>query len=51
MATAEEGGIVLGVVQPMLDEVNGLWVEPSVQGRGVSTAILRYAEETIAAAG
>ena len=51
MTVAEEGGVLLGVVQPEHDEVNGLWVAPEAQGRGVGTALLRHAERQIAAAG
>ena len=51
MTVAEEDGVLLGVVQPMHDEVNGLWVEPFAQGRGVGSALLRHAEQQIAAAG
>ena len=51
MAAATAGGVLVGVVQPAGDEVNGLWVEPVAQGRGVGTALLRHAEATIAAAG
>jgi GNAT superfamily N-acetyltransferase len=43
--------VLLGVVQPESDEVNGLWVAPEAQGRGVGTALLRHAERLIAAAG
>ncbi|WP_439627445.1 GNAT family N-acetyltransferase [Gemmata sp.] len=50
MSVAEEDGVLLGVVQPMRDEVNGLWVEPAAQGRGVGTLLLRHAEGYIAAA-
>ena len=51
MTVAEVGGVVLGVVQPMRDEINGLWVDPAAQGRGVGTALLRHGEGAIAAAG
>jgi ribosomal protein S18 acetylase RimI-like enzyme len=51
MTVAEAGGVVLGVVQPMKDEINGLWVDPAAQGRGVGTTLLRHGEEVIAAAG
>jgi GNAT superfamily N-acetyltransferase len=51
MTVAEDGGVLLGVVQPMGDEVNGLWVDPAAQGRGLGTALLRHAERQIAAAG
>jgi GNAT superfamily N-acetyltransferase len=51
MTVAEDGGVLLGLVQPEGDEVNGLWVAPEAQGRGVGTALLRHAERLIAAAG
>jgi putative acetyltransferase len=51
MTVAEECGVLLGVVQPEGDEVNGLWVAPEAQGRGVGTTLLRHAEWQIAAAG
>jgi GNAT superfamily N-acetyltransferase len=51
MSVAEEDGALLGVVQPMGDEVNGLWVDPAHQGRGVGTLLLRHAEALIAGAG
>ena len=51
MSVAEDAGVLLGVVQPMDDEVNGLWVGPAAQGRGVGTLLLRHAEGQIAAAG
>jgi GNAT superfamily N-acetyltransferase len=51
MTVAEDGGVLLGLVQPEDDEVNGLWVVPEAQGRGVGTALLRHAEQQIIAAG
>src|SRR5262249_30064225 len=51
MTVAEDGEVLLGVVQPMGDEVNGLWVDPAAQGRGIGTALLRHAERQIVAAG
>jgi ribosomal protein S18 acetylase RimI-like enzyme len=51
MTVAECDGALLGVVQPMGDEVNGLWVEPAAQGRGIGTTLLQHAERRIAAAG
>jgi [ribosomal protein S18]-alanine N-acetyltransferase len=51
MTVAVADGILLGLVQPMKDEVNGLWVDPAAQGRGVGTALLRHGEAEIAAAG
>jgi ribosomal-protein-alanine N-acetyltransferase len=51
MTVADDDGVILGLVQPTADEVNGLWVDPAAQGRGVGTALLRHAEAAIAAAG
>lgn len=51
MTVAEEDGVLLGLVQPRADEINGLWVEPAVQMRGIGTALLVEAERQIAAAG
>jgi ribosomal protein S18 acetylase RimI-like enzyme len=51
MTVAEADGVLLGLVQPMKDEINGLWVDPAAQGRGVGTALLSHGEGRIAAAG
>lgn len=51
MTVAEAGGVILGLVQPMKDEINGLWVDPAAQGRGVGTALLLHGENEIATAG
>jgi ribosomal protein S18 acetylase RimI-like enzyme len=48
---AQSGAAVVGLVQPRREEINGLWVHPSVQGRGVGTRLLDFAERRIAAAG
>lgn len=51
MTVAEDGDVLVGVVQPEGDEVNGLWVAPEAQGRGVGTALLHHAERQIMATG
>jgi ribosomal protein S18 acetylase RimI-like enzyme len=51
MTVAEEGGEILGLVQPTADEINGLWVDPGFHGRGVGSALLAEGERQIAAAG
>jgi ribosomal-protein-alanine N-acetyltransferase len=51
MTVAEVGGIVLGLVQPMNDEINGLWVDPAAQGRGIGTMLLARGEAEITTAG
>jgi [ribosomal protein S18]-alanine N-acetyltransferase len=51
MTVAIVEGVVLGLVQPMKDEINGLWVDPAAQGRGIGTALLVFGEAEIASAG
>ena len=51
MTVAAVGGAPVGLVQPAADEVNGLWVAPEAQGRGIGTALLREAERRIASDG
>jgi ribosomal-protein-alanine N-acetyltransferase len=48
---AEAGSTLLGLVQPRRDEINGLWVHPSWQRRGVGSFLLRSSERRIKAAG
>ena len=47
MIVAEAGGNVVGLTQPADDEVNGLWVDPEWQGRGLGRQLLRAAEHRI----
>lgn len=51
MVVADLDGTPVGLVQPSADEVNGLWVVPEAQGKGVGTALLLEAERQISAAG
>lgn len=51
MTVAEIEGRVVGLVQPIADEINGLWVDPEFQSRGVGSALLRQGELQIAAGG
>ena len=51
MTVAEIDGVVVGLVQPTKDEINGLWVDPAAQSQGVGTALLSHGEKEIAAAG
>jgi GNAT superfamily N-acetyltransferase len=51
MTVAEEQGHLLGLVQPEIDEVNGLWVDPAAHRRGIGTLLLGAAEREIVAAG
>jgi len=51
MFVLEDGGRLLGVVQPKDAEIHGLWVSPSCQGRGVGTRLLEFGESRIRAIG
>jgi ribosomal protein S18 acetylase RimI-like enzyme len=51
MTVAVVAGAPVGVMQLADAEVNGLWVAPEAQGRGVGSTLLRDAERRIAAAG
>ena len=51
MIVAEQTGTAVGLTQPAADEVNGLWVAPEWQGRGIGRQLLRAAEERISQAG
>ena len=51
MIVAEQAGTAVGLTQPAADEVNGLWVTPEWQGRGIGRLLLRAAERRISEAG
>ncbi len=51
MIVAEEDGVVIGLVQPKRDEINGLWVHPARHGAGAGSTLLRAGEDVIRAAG
>lgn len=51
MLVFEEAGRIAGLVQPVAAEINGLWVHPERQGRGIGTELLRAGEGAIARAG
>lgn len=51
MIVLEEGGVIVGLVQPKGDEINGLWVHPDRQSTGAGTLLLRAGEEIIRRAG
>lgn len=51
MTIAEEAGVLLGVVQPCENEINGLWVSPEAQGQGVGSTLLQHAELMIVGSG
>jgi GNAT superfamily N-acetyltransferase len=47
MLVLEESGAILGLVQPMEAEINGLWVHPAHQGTGAGTRLLHAGEDVI----
>ena len=47
MFVLERDGTVAGLVQPTLDEINGLWIHPDFQGQGVGSLLLAYGEDVI----
>ena len=51
MLVLEEDGVIIGLVQPKDDEINGLWVHPAWQGTGAGKLLLRAGEEVIRKAG
>jgi ribosomal protein S18 acetylase RimI-like enzyme len=51
MLVLEEDGVIIGLVQPKDDEINGLWVHPEWQGTGAGKLLLKAGEEVIRQAG
>lgn len=51
MTVAQRGDAVVGVVEPLVDEINGLWLLPSAQRRGIGSRLLAAGEAQIRAAG
>jgi ribosomal protein S18 acetylase RimI-like enzyme len=51
MTVLEQDGVIIGLVQPMQAEINGLWVHPHHQGTGAGTLLLRTGEGIIERAG
>lgn len=51
MIVLEQGGTVIGLVQPMEAEINGLWIHPDHQGTGAGTLLLHEGEESIQRSG
>lgn len=48
MYVLEQDGVVAGLMQPIADEINGIWVHPDYQGRGVGSRLMDLGEKIIA---
>ncbi|HEX4825091.1 MAG TPA: GNAT family N-acetyltransferase [Candidatus Polarisedimenticolaceae bacterium] len=51
MHVLRDGGLVAGILHVKDAEINGLWVHPLLQGRGIGAALLCSGEGMIRAAG
>jgi ribosomal-protein-alanine N-acetyltransferase len=47
MFVLERDGTIAGLVQPTVDEINGLWIHPDHQGQGIGSLLLAYGEGVI----
>ena len=47
MFVLEQEGVIAGLMQPTIDEIDGLWVHPSYQGRGIGSRLLELGENII----
>jgi ribosomal protein S18 acetylase RimI-like enzyme len=51
MFVMERDGVIAGLMQPTVDEIDGLWIHPDFQGHGIGSLLLEYGEEVIRARG
>ena len=47
MLVLECDGVIAGLVQPTVDEIDGLWVHPDYFGRGIGSMLLHQGEDVI----
>ena len=47
MFVHEQDGSISGLLQPTDDEINGLWIHPYHQGRGIGTRLLEFGESLV----
>jgi GNAT superfamily N-acetyltransferase len=51
MTVAQRDHVVVGVIEPVDDEIKGLWLLPSAQRQGIGTTLMDIGEAQILAAG
>ena len=47
MFVLEQDGAIAGLTQPTIDEIDGLWIHPGYQGRGIGSRLLKHGEGVI----
>ncbi len=47
MFVMERDGVIAGLMQPTVDEIDGLWIHPDYQGQGIGSLLLAYGEEVV----
>jgi [ribosomal protein S18]-alanine N-acetyltransferase len=47
MFVVERDGAIAGLMQPTVDEIDGLWIHPDFQGQGIGSLLLEYGEGVI----
>lgn len=47
MFVLERDGVIAGLMQPTIDEIDGLWIHPDFQGQGIGSELLAFGEDII----